>query len=153
MSEQLKRLLDKVKKLSKEKAKEWIGFDEWIEKLKDNQELNFEIENNLYQSQNMTNYNGIDTSKYIRVLEENIKLKNELDNIKNSREKIKITKSEYEVYNKILQHSLGIFGQHVAGNDVIFAKLRSKGIVEMSKNDIGFFEVVIFEKNFEVVED
>ncbi len=153
MSEQLKRLLDKVKKLSKEKAKEWIGFDEWIEKLKDNQELNFEIENNLYQSQNMTNYNGIDTSKYIRVLEENIKLKNELDNIKNSREKIKITKSEYEVYNKILQYSLGIFGQHVAGNDVIFAKLRSKGIVEMSKNDIGFFEVVIFEKNFEVVED
>ena len=93
MGKKLELVLNKIKKMAKESLKNWIGFDEWIEELKQNEELNIQIENKLSQNQNMINNTGIETSKYIAVLKDNIRLKKELDDYNKNTKKIKITKS------------------------------------------------------------
>jgi hypothetical protein len=123
--------------------------------LKNNEEFKNEIENHLSQnqSQNMiNNNNGIETSIYIAVLEENIKLKNELDDYAKNIAKIKITKSEHKVYKEILKFTASKFPGNVISDRDIFSQLRSKGIVQKTEDDY-LFEVAIFEKDFEIVED
>ena len=159
MLQDIEWIINKFKKLAKDKAKKWIGFDEWIEELKNNKEFKNEIENHLSQNQSQSqsqnlinNNNGIETSKYIAVLEENIKLKNELDDYEKNIAKIKITKSEHKVYKEILKFTASKFPGKVISDSDIFGQLRSKGIVQKTEDD-RLFEVAIFEKDFEIVED
>ena len=155
MLQDIEWIINKFKKWAKGKGKKWIGFDEWIEELKNNEEFKNEIENHLSQnqSQNMiNNNNGIETSIYIAVLEENIKLKNELDDYAKNIAKIKITKSEHKVYKEILKFTASKFPGNVISDRDIFSQLRSKGIVQKTEDDY-LFEVAIFEKDFEIVED
>lgn len=154
MGKKLELVLNKIKKMAKESLKNWIGFDEWIEELKQNEELNIQIENKLSQNQNMINNTGIESSVYIAVLEDNIRLKKELDDYNKNTKKIKITKSEYKVYKEILKFESGAFyPQNFIFNRDIFAQLRSKEIVKNLKNNIDYFEVIVFEKDLEIVED
>jgi len=156
MGKIIELVLDKLKELGKEKIKDWIGFNDLIAELKKNKELKLEIKNNLSQNQtqSLINNNGISSEKYIAVLEKNNKLKSELHNFKKNTKKIKITKAEHEVYKEILKYGSGVFySWNVIINYDIFSQLRSKEIIKKSDYGVDYFEVVIFEKDFEIVEE
>ncbi|MGL5205236.1 MAG: hypothetical protein ACRC63_03220 [Metamycoplasmataceae bacterium] len=143
---------DNVKEFAMAKKKNWFGFDEFIDDLKNNNELNMLIENKISLNQSNEKNTYVDQLKYINLMEENVNLKNELNICEKNNRKIKITKRQYKGYLELLENHDRYFSRYsVFIEDGIFSELRAKGIIKVSEEDPTNFEIVLYEKDLEII--